>query len=289
MEIAIHLGAHCTDGDRLLRVLGDNRPALLERGVAVPLPGRARPAIRQAIQAMQGATDAAAEAAQADLLDALLGDADADRVVLSYEGFLGPYARVLHGGRLYAEATARARLLLSIFRGHEVSFHMAIRNPATWVPAVYEASTMEDFAAFAAEAPQDALRWIPPLRDLAATGAPVTAWCNEDLPLIWPDVLRGVAGSEAPLRGEDAILREVMNAGGFARLETYLRDNPPPSAVHWRRVATAFLAKYAEESVTVEEIDQPGWTEEVVAGLTEAYERELPAIEALDGVRFLQP
>ncbi|MBM2577719.1 hypothetical protein JQC91_15535 [Jannaschia sp. Os4] len=286
MEIAIHLGAHCTDGDRLLRTLGDNRPALLERGVAVPLPGRARPAIRKGIQAMEGGD---LEAVQADLFDTLLGDADADRIVLSYEGFLGAYARVLHGGRLYAEAGMRAGLLQRLFAGHEVTFHMGIRNPATWVPAVYEASTMEDFAAFAAEAAPDAMRWIPPLSDIAATGAPLTVWCNEDLPLVWPEVLHGVAGSEAALRGEDAILREIMDAAGFARLQGYMRDNPPPSAAHWRRVATAFLAKYAREEETIEEIDQPGWTEEIVARLTAAYEAELPEVEAIQGVRFLQP
>lgn len=287
MEIAIHLGAHCTDGDLLLRSLGENRAALLERGVAVPLPGRARPAIRQALtQARDGRLP---EAARHDLVDALLGDTDADRIVLSHEGFLGAYARVLDEGRLYREAGVRARLLRALFADHEVSFLIGLRNPAAFIPALFEASTLDDFAAFAgpfADAPPS---WAVPLRDIAEAGAPVTAWCNEDLPLLWPEILREAAGVSERLDGEDAILRDVMSASGFARYETYLRDNPPPTAAHGRRVATAFLAKYARPEALVEEIAQPGWDAEVVARLSAAYEADLPEVARIPGVRLLTP
>lgn len=286
MEIAIHLGAHCTDGDRLPRALGEDRATLAEEGVSVPPGGRARPAIRKAVAATQGD---APEAARAALIEGLLGDADADRIVLSYEGFLGSYARVLEGGRLYAQAGARATLLARLFEGHDTALFLAIRNPATFVPAVFEASSLTDFAAFADASAPDRLRWAPVVSDIAAAGVPVTVWCDEDIPLLWPEILHAVAGTRTPLAGEMAILREVMTEAGFDRLRTYLRDNPPPSPAHWRRVATAFLAKYVLEDELVVELRQPGWTEEVVEGLSRAYEAELPEIAAMPGVTFLRP
>ena len=39
MRIAYHLGAHCTDDERLLRTLIANRALLADEGVVVPDPG----------------------------------------------------------------------------------------------------------------------------------------------------------------------------------------------------------------------------------------------------------
>ncbi len=38
MEIVYHLGAHCTDEDRLLRCLLKNRGILAQQGIIVPGP-----------------------------------------------------------------------------------------------------------------------------------------------------------------------------------------------------------------------------------------------------------
>ncbi len=40
MQIALHIGAHCTDEDRLLKCLLMNKEILSDVGTAVPGPGR---------------------------------------------------------------------------------------------------------------------------------------------------------------------------------------------------------------------------------------------------------
>ena len=77
--------------------------------------------------------------------------------------------------------------------------------------------------AFVAGQDVGAMRWSEPLAAIRAAcpDVPLTVWCNEDLPLVWPDVLRAVAGVGTELAGEDAILRQIMSPAGFARLEGF--------------------------------------------------------------------
>ena len=49
MEIVYHLGAHCTDEERLLRCLLKNRGALSAQGIVVPGPARYRNLLRDPV------------------------------------------------------------------------------------------------------------------------------------------------------------------------------------------------------------------------------------------------
>ena len=288
LDIAIHLGAHCTDEDRIQRVLTDNRARLRRQGIVVPPPGRARPALRRALQAR-----AAGRGGDEDVLDELLDGASATpaRLVLSYEAFLGVYANVLAGDRMYPEAGARARLLADLFPGHAVGFHFGLRNQASFVPALFEASSVQRFGTFLEGQDLARMRWTDPVAAIRAAcpDVPLTVWCTEDLALIWPEVLRRLAGTDGPLQGEDAILAEIMTEGGFRRLQAYLRDNPIRTQGTWRKVVAAFLRKYARPERLEREIDLPGWTQGIIAGLTEHYAADVAAIRARDDVTVLGP
>ena len=54
MRIVYHLGAHCTDDERLLRCLLKNRGALAEQGIVVPSPTRYRTLLRDTAVHLQG-------------------------------------------------------------------------------------------------------------------------------------------------------------------------------------------------------------------------------------------
>lgn len=287
MDIAIHLGAHCTDEDLILRTLAANKTALIEQGVAVPPPRVARPAIRQALQGM----NAAAGMPDPKVVDRLQTGMGTQRLVLSYEGFLGIYAKVLAQSRMYPGAGARAALLRDLFADHHVEFHMAIRNLATFVPAIFEASSIPDFADFVDGHDLSAMSWITPIAEIrtACPDVPLTIWCNEDLPMIWPDVLRAVSGLEGPLDGDLAILERVMRPDGFARLGDYLADNPTSNPETWRKVASAFLTKYTDESATSVEIDLPGWSTEMIERLSDIYALDVAALQARDDITFIVP
>ncbi|WP_281823717.1 hypothetical protein [Jannaschia rubra] len=286
MDIAIHLGAHCTDEDLILRTLGANADLLRNRSVFIPPGGRARPAIRKALQG-SGDLVAGGDA----LLSELLGERTADRMVLSYEGFLGVYAKVLSGTSMYIEAGQRAQMLRDLFPGHRVEFLMAIRNPATFVPALFEASSISDFGDFLSGHDLTQITWAEPVEAIreACPEVPLTLWCNEDLPLIWPEVLRTVSGIDEPLKGEDAILRQIMSEDGLRRLRAYLNDNPPDTPANWRKVVTAYLGKYAEDARIEPDIDLPGWSDETIEGLTDIYEQDVVRLKARDDIIFIAP
>lgn len=283
----LHLGAHRTDEDRLLRALRSESDRLAAEGIVVPASNQVRPALRKALQS--GGRSLLPDAP--DLVGELGGGDGVRRLVLSFEGFLGNYLSVVSGGTLYADAGEKAARLRDLFPGHAVRFLMAIRNPATLVPAVFEASSAEDFRAFLGGQPLDGLRWLPVVERLRAAcpEVPLTLWCNEDLPLLWPEVLRAATGLSEPHAGDTALLREIMTEAGFRRLHSYLRDNPPPNAATWRKVVTAFLGKYADESQIEEEIALPGWTQEVIARLTALYERDVAALAERADLRLIAP
>ena len=54
MRIVYHLGAHCTDDERLLRCLLKNRDLLAKQGIVVPGPTRYRTLLRETAVALKG-------------------------------------------------------------------------------------------------------------------------------------------------------------------------------------------------------------------------------------------
>ncbi len=289
MDIAIHLGAHCTDEDLIVKTLSRNGDMLRTYGVAVPPQGRARPAIRKALQTRRG--NVMPGAGDPLIADILGEDTSVSRMVLSYEAFLGIYAKVLAGNTIYAEAGQRAAMLRDLFPGHNVQFFLAMRNPATFVPAIFEASSSDDFSAFVSGHNLANIAWSQPIEALRSScpEVPLTIWCNEDLPMIWPDLLRVVSGVDVRMKGENAVLQQIMTPSGFKRLEVYLKDNPAPSMEVWRKVVTAFLGKYADDMKVEPEINLPGWSEDMIAGLSDLYERDVEGLKTRADLTFIQP
>jgi hypothetical protein len=291
MEVVYHLGAHCTDDGLLVGTLLKNRSRLLESGVVVAYPGRYRTAMREALQMLDGA--AAGSELQETLLDAITDEDSIGRLVLSNENFLGVAPRAVGAGQLYPMAEARAAGLRRLFPDAACRFFLAIRNPAAFLPAILARLRDTDYDRFMEGTDPQALRWsdmVARLR-MGAPDAPLTVWCDEDTPLIWPEVLEGVAGvdPEVPLVGGDGRLASVMAPQGLAAMRGYLAANPAPTVALRRRVAAAFLDKFALDEAIEEELDLPDWTAAHVARLTEAYEADTARIAAMEGVRFLSP
>ena len=81
MRIVYHLGAHCTDDDRLIRCLLKNRAVLATQGIVVPPPNRYRTLLRDTAIQLKGAV--ASADTQALVLDQMMDEDAADRLVLS--------------------------------------------------------------------------------------------------------------------------------------------------------------------------------------------------------------
>ena len=291
MEIALHLGLHCTDEDRILACLQKNAAQLAASGTHVPQIGRYRPVIRQMLQVIKGG--APSVQAQQSLIDAMVDDDHAQRIVLSHDSFLGVPGRAVEGNLLYTTTAYRAPRLRALFAKCDVSFFLAIRDPATFIPAVFARAQETNFDAFMEGSDALTLRWsnmIARLRE-AVPDCPITVWCNEDTPLIWNDVLRAVSqhDTDMVLEGRDDFINGLMAPAGAGRLHSYLQTHPPQTEAQRRKVVAAFLDKYAVVDALEEEIDLPGWTQSYVAQLSARYEADLGLIRQLPGVTFIEP
>lgn len=289
MDVALHLGAHCTDDGQLVAALLKNRDALAERGIVVPYPARYRRLLRETIHTLQGAP-ASAEMQEA-LLDSITEHDRIDRLVLSSDNLIAAAHRALGAGVFYPMAAEKTRWFRMLFPEARCSFHIALRNPAAFLPALFGRLRDTDYDSFIAGTDPLALRWSECIGRIRAANpdAALVVWCDEDTALIWPEVMRAFAGvpETVPLEGETLRLSGLMNRHGLDRLRDYLVNNPPATIAHRRRIVAAFLDKYALDEALEEDADLPGWTHDYVEALTDAYEDDVAEIAEMEGVTFL--
>lgn len=291
MKIIFHTGAHCTDGDRILKCLLRNNQNFSERGIATPGPGKYRDLLGQSFRAMS--TTQPAEDARDVLMDVILDEEHADRMILSNAYFLGSRRFAIQDGQFYPAAPERVSHLHKLFRGDQLSLFMGLRNPATFLPAVLGDATPELLADALGGAEPHKLRWSDCLRRIraAAPGMEMTVWCNEDTPLLWAHIIRQMAGlqSDEKIVGGFDLLSDLITREGMQRFRGYLHKYPRLNEQQKRGVIAAFLEKFAIPEQLEEELDLPGWTEELVEELTDLYDEDLERIRQIPGVTLLDP
>lgn len=291
MQIVLHTGAHFTEEERLVKCLLRNKEDFAAKGVAVPGPSRYRKLLRDTFAAMQNA--APAEGARDVLLDAILDDEDADRVILSHAHVFGAPRASVRSGLLYPNAAERMQQLSQLFPHDQIEMFTALRNPAAFLPAVFRASPQESVDEFLGGVDPADVRWSDMLAEVraAAPRVNITVWCNEDTPLIWAEIIRELAGLEhnEKIIGGFDVLGDIMSPEGMQRFRGYLKTHPAMTEMQKRRVIAAFLDKYALEDEIEEELDMPGWTEELVDELTEVYDDDMLRIQKIPGVTLIAP
>lgn len=291
MQIAIHFGMHCTDEERLLRSLLQNQGRLAPLGVSVPGPGRYRQSFVKSAEKLAG--EPASSETQEMLLDSVLDNDSATRLIVSHENFICMPTWVFENGKFYARAAYKPLWYKNLFADHDVEFFLSIRNPATFIPALLTHRWQEhsDLQALLQGASLSRLRWTSVVQSIRAAcpEVPLTVWSNEDTPYVWPEVLGAVAGvaSDVPLKGGLNIAGEIMNKEGYRRLRAYLINNPPGSDKARHKIISAFVEKYAKPDAIEMEIDVPGLDGARIEEMTAAYEAELDDIAQLDGVRLI--
>ena len=289
MRIVYHLGAHCTDEDRLVRCLLKNRAVLAEQGIIVPSPTRYRKLMRDTAVQLRG--DMASSETQALLLDQIMEEAEAERMILSWDSFLSFPAWAVRGS-LYSFAGERIRAFTRLFPDIDAEFHLSIRNPATFLPALQEKVNGKGHEDILGDTDPTQLRWSDAVSLILSQnpGVPMTVWCDEETPLIWPEVLQAVSG-HAPgtvLVDDDELLSMIMSDIGLMRMKAYCTEHPPQSVEQRRRIVTAFLERFARPEKVEMEIDMPGWTEAMVAQMSRAYLEDVERIRRMDGVTLLE-
>ncbi len=288
MRIVYHLGAHCTDEERLVRCLLKNRATLADQGIVVPAPTRYRKLLRDTAVQLKG--QPAAIETQALVLEQIMDEDVADRLILSWDSFLS-FPQWVIRGTMYAFAGERIRAFTQIFPQIEAEFHLAIRNPATFLPALFDKQKGKTHEEFMENADPLHLRWSDVVAQIVAQnpGVPLVIWADEDTPLIWPEVLQAVSGHDdaTDLEETDELLAGIMSPDGLARMRNYISTHPPQSVLQRRRIVSAFLDKFALPDRIEMQFDMPGWTPDLVEAMTANYLEDIQRIRAMPGVSFI--
>lgn len=291
MDIAFHIGANCTDEDRLLKTLLKNAGMFTDHGVKVPGPGKYRRLIRETIQNLDGA--APAPDTRSILLDAILDDETPRRLVLSNANFICIANRVFDNGAFYEQTEAKVRALTQLFPEDRIELFLGIRNPATFLPVAFGESKAGTIDAYLKGVHPTQIRWSDVVRRIryAAPNSKLTVWCNEDTPLLWAELVRSISGiaPSAKITGGFDLLAAIMSPEGMNRFLNYLRTHPPKTESQKRRVIMAFLDKYAIEDEIEEEVDLPGMTGEMVMELSELYDQDVNLMAQMEDVNFILP
>ena len=291
MQVVIHAGAHLTDEDRLVGVLLKNRDMLSAIGTDVPDPQNYRKLLRDILNEVK--TSGITPETRDIVLEAIQHDAGNDRLVLSNHAFFGTPKMAVGQGMFYPAAEMRIEAFRQIFPNDQLELFLALRDPATYLPALFAKTPHDTMADFLNGVDPMHFRWSETIARFrrAFPDMPITVWCNEDSPLIWAQVVREMAGLDphAEFTGEFALLEEIMTSAGMKRFETYLASHPGMTEIQKRRVISAFLDKFVKEDEIEEELDLPGWTEELVDSLTDNYDDDVFEIERIQGVNFITP
>ena len=291
MDIVFHIGANCTDDDRLLKSLLKNADIFAEHGVKVPGPGKYRRLIRETIQGLNGAQPA--PNTRAFLLDDILDGDQPSRLVLSNSNFICIPNRVFDNGVFYDQAESKIRGLLSLFPQDKIELSLAIRDPATFVPDVFAKSKAPTFEKFMKGYHPALIRWSDLIRRIRNTApdCKLTVWCNEDTPLLWPTLIRTLSGvpPQTSINGGYDLLSAIMETEGMTRMLAYMRSHPPQNEMQKNKIIVAFLNKYAIEDEMEETIDLPNMTEDAIAELTSLYDADVALIRQMEDVYFREP
>ena len=291
MKIVLHLGAHCTDSAFLLRCLRRNERALRKAGVLVPPPDHYRPRLKRALEEWGKAP--AEQAKQSKLLADIVGERPPDVLVLSWEDALCVPQHVVRGRHLYPMIAQKAAQLARLMTGAELRFAMAMRNPATFIPALHgKLRSQTPFKSFAERADLKALRWSETAETLlsAVPNADLLTWCHEDSALLWGTVMNAVVGEDrGPIGGGQAFAVRLMTDEGAADVENMIKAQPDLAPSEQAALAATHLDRHARPDVLETETDLPGWDARTVFDLTQGYEEDMTRLAGLRNVRHLTP
>lgn len=289
-EIVLHLGVHCTDEEQLIWSLRRDKAMLEGMNIAVPRRRFFTSILREfTTQRLKGARAGLAD--QEELFRRLVDTAQIDRLILSYDSFLGAPDRICAEGTLYPRAGRKALDLRNLFPDNEIEFLCAVRNPVTFLADLFRKVEGDSLDDLAGQIDLARFRWsdvIARIRE-ATPDVPITVWANEDTPFVWGEVLCAAAGveTEHEMSGRFDIARSIMTDEGGAALDAYLAQKPPGDARQADRVIELFLDRFAPPAKVEEALTPPGFSDEAIATLTDLYEEDLERIAAMPGVRLL--
>ena len=291
MQIAFHIGANCTDEDRLLKSALKNADILLQQGVAVPGPGKYRKLIREAIESLDGGSPT--DAARDVLLDAIIEDDDIRRLALSNDNFITIPKRIFDHSVFYHQAEKKVRGLHSLFPQDDISLFLGMRNPAGFLQETATRAEVGSLTQYLGVMSPNEVQWSDVIRRIkrAAPHTPLYVWCNEDTPLIWEDLIRLFAGisDDIPISGQFDVLANIISPVGMQALNAQMKGIAQTDIDARQTLIADIMEEHALPGLTDDSIELPELDDTLVAALSEAYEADIDVIAEMEGVELILP
>ncbi|WP_299666163.1 hypothetical protein [uncultured Ruegeria sp.] len=291
MQMVIQAGAHFTDHDRLLDLLQANAAMVAENHAAFwalrPFRKIFRPALKPS------ADRPSHQETLARFQKLMPQEQQVDRAILSSALYLGERASIIMDGQFYANAGQRMAYLDHLFSESPVELFVGLRNPGSFIPKVLMLLSAPEREHIIATTDLSCLSWfsmIEDIRDLAPD-VRITLWSNEDSPLILGDIARALVGlpEDVPLDQEYTLLSSLVSDLGKQELQGLIEQQRAPNDPILRERLSQLFQQHALTEAIEEEVELPGWNEEIVAAFTELYEQDLARLQTMPDIRFLKP
>lgn len=288
MEVVCHLGAHCTEGNRIQKTLQKNRSLQAGSGVLIADPAHYVRALNRL--GNQNTTKSDSQFPD-DKTKHEIASASPDRLVISSERYFGLLRNTLKGGRFYALAEQKLQRLTQIFPSANINVVLIVRNPATFIPALFAKSKASGvFELTDGIDPRD-YYWSELFSRLSKNFPQLnfTICCFEDLPFLWGELIRDIIGVpiDQKIKGGFDLFETIVSDDGMKRFRQFLAQNPKLNELQKRRVMTAFLDKFAVEEKLYEAILLPGWDDCLIEELSEQYFEDVLTWERLHNLTLL--
>lgn len=291
MQIILHCGVYSSDTGLLFEALQKNL------GNAVPLrtqvidPEVTRVVLRKLMRA--GRDGHLPDNARDILFEVADVRDDTERLILASPAALGTYRDLVAPQVFFPNAVDYLQVVRQIFANDDMAISYAMRNPATLLSSVVRDAKAPNLEQITGPADPMQLRWSELAARLrqAMPDVHMTIWYNEDIPLIWSEILRIMLDlpDDTPLTMAHAPMFKLLQPDDIQKFEDYIAKHPGMIPAQERRVITTFVEKMARPEMIEEEIGIDGWTQDYVDDLTRHYEADQPMVQAVADVRLILP
>ena len=284
-----HLGGAYTDVNQLTSSLKKDPELLKDNVVLIRRPNRYRNLLDDIIKSLQDGK--ATPAQQENLLRQIVKNEKVDRLIFSNDSFLGVPSWMFQGGIFYRYVGRNTSRLRNLFPNNPCEFFLGIRNPSSFIPEALAKHSNEKFREFLDVTDLKTVLWSDVIRRIqkANPDCPITVWCYEDTPIIWPAVLREITDIDyaTQFKGDLDVIQNIMRPDGLKLLKQYLNDRPEYNERQRRRTKSIFLDKFVIEGTDEIEASISDWTQDTVDSLTQIYEYDVELIESMHGVNLI--
>lgn len=291
MQIAFHIGANCTDEDRLLKSALRNASTLLQLGTAVPGPGKYRKLIREAIDSLGGSQPK--PGARDVLIDAIIENDNITRLVLANDNFMTVPKRIFDHSLFYHQAEDKVRAFHKLFPDDDIALFMGMRHPASFLQETASRAGVTSLRHYLGAMQPLEVRWSDVIKRIkrAAPHTPLYVWCNEDTPLIWEELIRLYTGvpDDVSIVGKYDVLSDIISKEGLQVLKFGLAAVGPDDIETRQDLMADVLETYALPEKVEDTIELAELNDAMVDAMTDGYEADLDLIAQMEGVELILP